>query len=1283
LNLLTPDLKKAGFLLEHLAKVAAHDGGSKNLETLNLLTPDLKKAGFLLKHLAKVAAHNGGSKNLETLNLLTPDLKKAGFLLEHLAKVAAHDGGSILLTTLANHIKASKDKVIEQGKQWTRLDGKKRTALLNMLSHRGGDNNRKVLKKYKLALKKTGFLQEDLNKVAAHDSGADNLKMLNGYQKVLNNAGFSRKALVKVAAHNGGSKNLKMLYNLQKKLMEVGFSLEHLVEVAANCGGSKNLETLYNLQKKLMEVGFLLEHLVKVAAYNGGSKNLETLYNLQKKLMEVGFSLEHLVEVAAHNGGSKNLETLNLLKPDLKKAGFSLEHLVKVAAHNGGSKNLETLNLLTPDLKKAGFLLEHLAKVAAHDGGSKNLETLHMHQGHLKKFNLSGESKIIKMLQRKTGHRRLDFFIQYYPLFYQNQYEGVSELLNLCSVSILLKENTLQTILALKALLYPLKKSIKLPESLTRWVCKQFSEKFLVSILETANENLKDKGIILTLKSGKTHYGLSTSIDDIPGIVQQIEHKLKQFNLTDRLKLQKLLDPKNMVYYRLLSNPNDNAALYGFDIRPWKAIFYQQNLTNTKIAKLFKQGIQEKEIEVEGIEDETLIRQITTEGQPEYVVLLPVALIDTIMNDHFNFPAYQLIISDGIPSDAEVKPNYLYLYKTEIALEAIIKRGNKSEIMTFPPFSFTPQQDKELSASVDSSKLTVKLCQSTLSSLSRCCFELRKNFYVFAENNEELFEFMDDASAFFSGRQSKQVTVTKRKESKTLRVDAGCLSVFQPSHLPVHASSPQKRPPEPVNLLSMPTFEDFMTVSLLEEPPTKQLKLTENVSQALTMTKRKISHVDAGCLSVFQPSHLPVHASSPQKRPPEPVNLLSMPTFEDFMTVSLLEEPPTKQLKLTENVSQALTMTKRKISHVDAGCLSVFQPSHLPVHASSPQKRPPEPVNLLSMPTFEDFMTVSLPEEPPTKQLKLTENVSKANLASIPLIGEGSYNRVYRYGEYVYKQRKNTALAMDDPERSVRIFNEVNVALNGETEEKAEVIDKHNLWKQRFIKGRMPSGLEMAEIILKIFLETKRIYLDAYCKDNILKEKDTGKVYCPDPGLMIRRGSVSSDDYWFKKEKRNTHYEHMHKYLKRYIDNKEMDSTRPIFCIMGLDFYDKHLLQANDQDTPSFRCNTVLPLGAVLSLGMAAYVSVLLKRTLNTTACLNLLEGKLKLSPDTLLSGYTGDLIENLATQLQPLFLSCATTKKPSQCHAHSTIFKPTKNILEGEEKPLSSHAKLPVLCIL
>lgn len=143
-------------------------------------------------------------------------------------------------------------------------------------------------------------------------------------------------------------------------------------------------------------------------------------------------------------------------------------------------------------------------------------------------------------------------------------------------------------------------------------------------------------------------------------------------------------------------------------------------------------------------------------------------------------------------------------------------------------------------------------------------------------------------------------------------------------------------------------------------------------------------------------------------------------------------------------------------------------------------------------------------------------------------LSEGSYNKVYRNPTktIVAKVRKFNSDITDTPERSVRIWNEINqnifppaklVNLNGKAG-----------WQSSYIEGRQSTDQEISHALINIFNATGRVVVDAVGKKNFLTTK-SGQVVCVDIGMAlllepdgeqhavpkhIKRGSLTSTKTW-------------------------------------------------------------------------------------------------------------------------------------------------------------------------
>lgn len=119
-------------------------------------------------------------------------------------------------------------------------------------------------------------------------------------------------------------------------------------------------------------------------------------------------------------------------------------------------------------------------------------------------------------------------------------------------------------------------------------------------------------------------------------------------------------------------------------------------------------------------------------------------------------------------------------------------------------------------------------------------------------------------------------------------------------------------------------------------------------------------------------------------------------------------------------------------------------------------------------------------------------------------LGEGTYNRTYLIedGKSVFKVQKKSDHCADKPERSVRIWNQINPDISP----KAHVQNDPLLgkgWVCPFIKGTQSTDSEIAQALIDIYNRTGRIIVDAVSTNNFLTTSD-GKVVCIDIGMALQ-----------------------------------------------------------------------------------------------------------------------------------------------------------------------------------
>ena len=157
-------------------------------------------------------------------------------------------------------------------------------------------------------------------------------------------------------------------------------------------------------------------------------------------------------------------------------------------------------------------------------------------------------------------------------------------------------------------------------------------------------------------------------------------------------------------------------------------------------------------------------------------------------------------------------------------------------------------------------------------------------------------------------------------------------------------------------------------------------------------------------------------------------------------------------------------------------------------------------------------------------------------------LGEGSYNKAFRSddGKEVLKIPK-MGHATDTPERSVRLWNEINPHIFPPA--RLVTVDGHQGWVCPYIEGVQSTDEEISAALIKIFNNSGRIVVDAISKENFITTPE-GQVVCVDIGLALqidaresdrfntRQQSITSLEFW-----KNEHHKYLplfDKYSTRY-----------------------------------------------------------------------------------------------------------------------------------------------------
>ncbi|OAJ33705.1 hypothetical protein [Piscirickettsia salmonis] len=175
-------------------------------------------------------------------------------------------------------------------------------------------------------------------------------------------------------------------------------------------------------------------------------------------------------------------------------------------------------------------------------------------------------------------------------------------------------------------------------------------------------------------------------------------------------------------------------------------------------------------------------------------------------------------------------------------------------------------------------------------------------------------------------------------------------------------------------------------------------------------------------------------------------------------------------------------------------------------------------------------------------------------------LGEGTYNKAYYNNGYVLKVSKYPAITLDTPNRSVRVFNEINPTLTKHAEQSG------NYWVSPYIQGHEAPPQQQINYILETYARTGRLILDAYCKDNLLQDNANHHTICIDPGNAVRRQSIASEEHWYGKTqhaltKRQSYKRHMIKTIEKNQAYGHHEKTLPIFLIFALDYIDRKIAE--------------------------------------------------------------------------------------------------------------------------
>ncbi|MFI4963241.1 MAG: hypothetical protein ACHP6H_05225, partial [Legionellales bacterium] len=117
--------------------------------------------------------------------------------------------------------------------------------------------------------------------------------------------------------------------------------------------------------------------------------------------------------------------------------------------------------------------------------------------------------------------------------------------------------------------------------------------------------------------------------------------------------------------------------------------------------------------------------------------------------------------------------------------------------------------------------------------------------------------------------------------------------------------------------------------------------------------------------------------------------------------------------------------------------------------------------------------------------------------------GQGAFNTVYKSkdGKSVLKIQKNKKDLSDTPERSVRIWNEINSHLSPPARVLETRLGKG--WVCPFVDGVQASDNDIFSALITLYNRTGRIVVDAPSPRNFIKTIN-GQIFCVDIGVALQ-----------------------------------------------------------------------------------------------------------------------------------------------------------------------------------
>ncbi len=183
--------------------------------------------------------------------------------------------------------------------------------------------------------------------------------------------------------------------------------------------------------------------------------------------------------------------------------------------------------------------------------------------------------------------------------------------------------------------------------------------------------------------------------------------------------------------------------------------------------------------------------------------------------------------------------------------------------------------------------------------------------------------------------------------------------------------------------------------------------------------------------------------------------------------------------------------------------------------------------------------------------------------------GRGTCNAVYRSEDRTLALKvpynQNLQEDADNPTRFIDISREINQNKNDELKTvEIDTFIHEGLEKKMsttlkasiipFIEcKRAPADDELSNELIRIYMTTKRIAIDACLQGNFVIRKD-GNIHCNDPAyaIKVRRDSITSDNIWNKLQNNNKYKNH-YKQLFQHYSSSHPKTVNTIKSLMKIE----------------------------------------------------------------------------------------------------------------------------------